>query len=150
MNTKSILISLKPCYAELVFQGIKKYELRKRGIPCQTDCEVYVYVSSPVRRLRGGFRVGDISSGHPDEIWSKVSKYACVKRRDYEAYYRGHTVAHAIKIANLWEHINPLDLDTLRRKLSGFIAPQTWRYVTEKEHQLFQNMRRRNLRNFEN
>ena len=63
MKTEPLLLSLKPCYADLVFQGLKKAELRRR-IPCVENRDVFIYVSSPVRCLRGGFRVEHVWSGN--------------------------------------------------------------------------------------
>lgn len=145
MRTESLLFSVRPYYAELVFRGIKRVELRKRGIPRRIDCDVFVYVSSPDRQLRGGFRIDSVLSGHPSEIWSEVSEVACIKKPDYDAYYQGHTIAYALQISDVWEHKYPLELDTLRGEIEDFRVPQSWRYVTEKEYDLFQTMKRQSL-----
>ena len=65
MDTRPLLLSLKPRYADLVFRGLKTAELRRR-IPYVENRDVFVYVSSPVRRLRGGFHVEHVWSGTPE------------------------------------------------------------------------------------
>ena len=46
----AILMSIKPEYANKIFSGIKRYEFRKR-IPKQPYERVYVYSSSPVKKI---------------------------------------------------------------------------------------------------
>ena len=60
-----LLLSLKPDYADLVFDGLKEAELRRRITSCMENRDVFIYVTTPVRQLRGGFRVGQVWSGTP-------------------------------------------------------------------------------------
>ncbi len=140
MMTKPLLLSLKPCYAELVFQGLKRAELRRR-IPCVENRDVFIYVSSPVRCLRGGFRVEHVWSGSPEEVWKEVEGIARVDRREFDAYYAGRSVAYALRISEVWEYDEPVHLEVLRRQLSDFVAPQSWRYVKPDESRYFQTLR---------
>ena len=48
--------------------------------------DVFVYVTSPVRELRGGFRVGEVWTGTPEEMWSAVSDVGGVDTRAFDAY----------------------------------------------------------------
>ena len=73
---RPLLLSLKPCYADRVFAGLKTVELRRRIASHITNRDVFVYVSSPVMELRGGFRAGAFWHGPPEEIWAKVSELA--------------------------------------------------------------------------
>ena len=144
MNTtaKALLFSLKPHYADLVFDGLKAAELRRRISSCMENRDVFIYVSSPVRQLRGGFRVGNVWSGTPEEVWKRVSKLAGVHKTDFDAYYAGRSVAHALEIKDVWEFKNPANLNTLGNRLPDFIVPQSWRYVRPEEHRLFRRMKR--------
>ena len=69
-----LIISLKPCYADLVFKGLKKVELRRRIASQINGRDVFIYVSSPDRELRGGFRIGQVWKGSPDDVWSIVAE----------------------------------------------------------------------------
>ena len=80
---------MKPCYADLVFEGLKKVELRRRIASQLNDRDVFIYVTSPVRELRGGFRVGQVWQGSPDDVWDSVSELATVDRREFDAYFEG-------------------------------------------------------------
>ncbi len=145
MNTSStpLLLSLKPRYADLVFGGQKKVELRRRVTKKMRGREVFVYVSNPARILRGGFTVGDVTSGTPEEVWDEVCDVACVEKTDFDDYYAGRKVAHAFEITDVWEFARPLDLNSLRRDVRNFVVPQSWRYLKPDEFQIFQDMESR-------
>ena len=143
MNMKPLLLSLKPRYADLVFDGLKRAELRRRIIPRIENRCVFIYVSSPVRRLRGGFRVGQVWRGSPEEIWDQVSEFAGIGKQDFDTYYAGHTVAYALSIMDVWEYRYPRDLNVLRDRFPGFVVPQSWRYVRPEEYGSFRRMKHR-------
>ena len=137
-----LLFSLKPRYANLVFEGLKKFELRRRGLTLMRGRDVFVYVTSPVGKLRGGFRVGEVRTGTPDEIWAVVSKSACIDKPDFDAYYAGRSIAYALEITEVWEYSDPVGLSELRDRFQSFVVPQSWRYVKPKENELFLRMER--------
>ena len=138
-----LLISLKPCYADLVFDGLKTVELRRRIVSPANDRDVFVYVTSPIRELRGGFRVGQVWQGSPEEVWGMVSELVSLNKREFDAYFEGQTIAYALEIRDIWEFQNPLGLSNLRVCFESFVVPQSWRYVTPVEHGAFQKLGRR-------
>ncbi len=144
MNASStpLLFSLKPHYAKLVFGGLKKVELRRRILTGIEGIDVFVYATSPVRKLQGGFRVGKVWTGTPEKIWGVVSKSACVEKPDFDAYYAGRDVACALEITETWEYSNPMGLSALRDTFQNFVVPQSWRYVKPQERQSFLRMER--------
>jgi len=142
-RTKHLLFSLKPQYADLVFDGLKHAELRRRITPDMKDRDVFIYVSSPIRQLRGGFRVGHVWQGSPKDVWKEVSELAGVKKRDFDNYYAGRTIAYALKITGVWECVYPASLDTLRSRFPRFVVPQSWRYVKPEEYRSFRRMKPR-------
>lgn len=137
-----LLFSLKPCYADLVFNRLKEAELRKRIAPYMTNRDVFIYVSSPVRKLRGGFRVGHVWRGTPQEVWGEVSELAGVDKQDFDAYYAERSIAYALRIKDVWEYENPASLISLRARFESFVVPQSWRYVKPEEHRSFRRMKR--------
>ena len=116
--------------------------MRRRIAPDMDNRDVYVYVSSPVCVLRGGFRVERVWDGTPEDVWNWVRQYVGMDKRDYDAYYAGSRIACALKIADVWEYRRPVSLDRLRTRFPGFVTPQSWRYATAEEHRSFRNMAR--------
>jgi len=128
-----IVLSLKPYYAEMLFAGVKTIELRRRIATGFKGREVFVYVSSPVQKIWGGFRVHEIRSGAPDELWAHIEAKAGVERVEYDAYYSGSGVAHALHVSHVWQHDAPVALGVVREALPEFRPPQSWRYAKGQE-----------------
>ena len=147
MNTSSkpLLLSLKPYYADMVFGGQKKVELRRRPPKHMRGRDVFVYTTTPVRMLRGRFTVGNVWKGTPEEVWSSVSDKAGVEKPEFDAYYAGRDVAYAFEIVEPLEYENPLTLDVLKRMFRNFVVPQSWRYVKPDEHRAFRDMAQPNV-----
>ena len=140
---RPLIISLKPYYADLLFEGLKKVELRRRIASQINGRDVFIYVSSPVRELRGGFRVGQVWEGSPDAVWNIVAELATVDRWEFDAYFQGQAVAYALEVTNVWEYQSPVGLNWLRARFDDFVVPQSWRYAKPEEHEAFQKMKRR-------
>lgn len=141
LSRPPLLFSLKPRYADLVFDELKKVEFRRRIATNMKGRDVFIYVSSPARQLRGGFRVADVHSGDPEEIWEKVSELGRVDKRDFDTYFEGRSVAYALEICDVWEYENPIKLDDLRSRFQNFVVPQSWRYVKNEEYRLFRELK---------
>ena len=141
LMSQPLLFSLKPNYAELIFEGLKKVELRRRIASNMENRYVFVYVSSPVKQLQGGFRVGQVWSGDPEEIWNRVSELSQVTKQYFDIYYEGRNIAYALEITDVWEYENPPALNRLRERFPNFIVPQSWRVVSPEELRSFGNMK---------
>ena len=148
MNTaqRPLIISLKPCYADMVFEGLKKVELRRRIASQISNRDVFIYVSSPVRELRGGFRVGQVWEGSPEDVWNIVADLSTINRREFDAYFQGQAVAYALEVTNVWEYESPVGLSWLRDLFDDFVVPQSWRYAKSEEHEAFQRMNRKPIK----
>ena len=79
--------------------------------------------------------------GTPEEIWRMVSELASVDKRDFDIYFEGQPIAYALEIKAVWEYQNPVNLNTLRNRLSNFVVPQSWRYVRPHEYRSFRRMK---------
>lgn len=133
-----ILLSLKPVYANMVFGRSKTVELRRRIASYMKNRDVFIYVTSPVMELRGGFRVGEVWSGMPKSVWHEVGERAGVKKRDFDIYFEGQSVANAFEITEIWEYKTSISLSALRHQFSTFVVPQSWRYVRDHEVRFLQ------------
>ena len=140
MNTavSPLLLSLKPCYADMVFDGLKRAELRRRMASCIENRDVFVYVSSPKQELRGGFRIGQAWKGSPEYVWKFVYDLARVRKQEFDAYFCGCEIAFALEITDVWEYKKPVSLGLLRQEIGQFVIPQSWRYLKNDEYQFLE------------
>lgn len=140
-----VLLSLKPVYANKVFGHCKTVELRRRIASDMQDRHVFIYVTSPDKILRGGFRVGKVWHGTPEKVWHMVSKLAGINKPDFDTYFEGQNIAYALEITEIWKCQTPISLSALRHQFSKFVVPQSWRYVRDDEFPFLQQIERQTL-----
>ena len=97
-----LLISMKPFYADLVFDGLKKVEFRRRIASRISGHEAFIYVSQPNMELRGGFRVGRVWHGTPECVWGMVPTRDSLDKQAFDDYFKGHHLAYAREIQSFW------------------------------------------------
>ena len=121
----NVLLSIKPKYANAILNGEKEYEFRKVIFKDRNVERVYIYSSSPVKKIVGIFIVGDIIEDHPKRIWKKCHKKSGVEKEDFFDYFNGSEKGYAIKIDNLEPIEDPIDPRSLT---SDFVPPQSFCY----------------------
>lgn len=121
----TVLLSIKPEFAEKIFDGTKKFEFRK-SIFKNTDVQkVVVYASSPVQQVIGEFTIDSILNDDVDTIWEQTARYAGITRDFYLSYFAHKEKAYAIKIRKTKRYAKA-------RRLSDYnlqVAPQSFAYV---------------------
>ena len=92
---KTVLLSIKPEFAEKIFDGTKKFEFRKTIFKNNNVQKVIVYASSPVQKVIGEFSIEDILNDDVLGILTieKIGLKAIVKEgstKDILVDYIGH------------------------------------------------------------
>lgn len=122
----TILLSIKPEYAKLIFEGIKKYEFRK-FLPKYNVTRIIVYSTSPEKLVLGEVEVKKTISMKKTPLWELTKKDAGISRLKYRDYFRDSKQAHAFVLgkANLYNKPKMLkDFDIQQ-------APQSYVYLKE-------------------
>jgi len=131
-SDRYILLSIQPRYAEKIFNGTKKVELRRSFPVSYENRLVVVYVSTPVKAIIGTFHISSVLSAKPEEIWKAAGKVSGINRDEFDTYYDGAETGHAIFIRNVRRCEKPIPLNTLRLQIDKFTAPQNFRYICSK------------------
>lgn len=121
---KTILLSIKPKYADQIFAGTKKYEFRRK-FPIGVKNRVLVYSSSPIKKVIGYFDTGEIIVGPPNTIWNDTHLLAGIDDKSFFEYFAGTDKALAISILNPVLLVNPCELYQFGVKN----APQSYMYL---------------------
>jgi len=134
MPENVLLLSIRPEYAEKIFDGTKRVELRRVRPRLQNGDLVILYVSSPVKAVCGAFKVDYVVAGPPGDLWEKVRSRAGITREEFDAYFVGASKAVAIFFSEVFTLSQVITLDALRETLPDFQAPQGYQYVEEGDH----------------
>lgn len=121
----NILISIKPKYVKKIVAGEKKFEYRKRLFKKEVE-KIYIYSSSPEKKIIACFSYSGYNVGMPNEIWEKTKHASGITEREFKAYFWNRLTAYALKIKNLIVFENPVDPYSANR---NFRPPQSFMYI---------------------
>ena len=120
-----VLLSIKPEYANKIFEGSKKFEFRKIIFKKPEIKTVIVYASSPVQQVIGEFEIDDIYSLRPDKLWEKTKKDSGISADFFFEYFADRVIAHAIKIKKVTKYKKGLSL----KENYNVSPPQSYLYL---------------------
>lgn len=93
-----VLLSIKPEFAERIFDGSKKYEFR-RAIFKNSDVKtIVVYASSPIQRVIGEFDIEEILNDVPENLWKKTHEFSGISEEFFWEYFSKREKGYAIKV----------------------------------------------------
>lgn len=132
-DSTALLLSIRPKYADLIFNGRKTIELRRVRPRIQRGSIILIYVSSPVKALMGGFLVQKVIQGSPTYLWRVIGNETGITKKEFETYYSGLSLGFAISASKVWQLKNPIVLNKLKQRWENFTPPQGYRYINLQE-----------------
>ena len=125
----NVLLSIKPKYVKAILNGTKKYEFRKSAFRCKEDIElVYMYATSPVKKIVGVFTIECIVEDYPKNLWAKFKQFSGIEEEEFFRYFGGNKKGFAIKIEKIEVFESPIDPF---REFSDFKPPLSFYYIDE-------------------
>ncbi len=127
---KAILLSVKPRFANAIAAGNKTCEVRRRFPALPPGTLVYLYSSSPERKVIGHARLNTFLSRSPSDVWRHYSTEIGIDREYLFSYLDGVRAASLLFLESpqLWSRQMPLS--TLRIELE-IEPPQSFRYLDD-------------------
>lgn len=114
----SIILSLKPVYANKIYSGEKEWEFRKAFCIARVDVDknvkVFIYETAPVKKITGWFTV-DLDSAVPvpdglNVMWRHLKDERIgINEEEFRAYFNKPGFAHAWHIGNVKKFVEPVD-----------------------------------------
>ncbi len=123
-----ILLSIKPEFVKEIVEGKKKYEYRKKIFKKPVDGAI-IYSTMPEGLIVGMFSIKIIEQGTPEEIWERTSHESGISKDFFDNYFSCCKTGYAIRITDFVKFETPIN----PQKVSNFNAPQSWRYISEEE-----------------
>jgi len=133
MTPIALLVSLRPEYAEKVFDGNKTAELRRIKPRVKAGDLLFVYVSSPVKALYGICEVIEVIVGAPNQLCDQVLAISGVTEKQFNDYFAGASCGFVIVFKNAKCLPVPLKLACLQQQWANFTPPQSYRYLSTKD-----------------
>lgn len=123
-----VLLSIKPEFANLIFDGTKKFEFRKAIFKNTGIKTVVVYASSPTQKVIGEFEIETIINGHPNSLWKQTRNFAGIDEDYFYQYFAEREVGYAIKIKKTKKYKKPLCL----KADFNLTPPQSFLYLNSR------------------
>jgi predicted transcriptional regulator len=126
-----LLLSIRPNFADQIFNGIKKVEFRRRH-PRQMELgsTVLIYASSPTCALIGFAVVFAVDEASPKAVWNKYHDVAGIDHCQFKEYFATCSRAVAIRLRKPVRFDSAISLNDLRCKWPGFHPPQQFAYLS--------------------
>lgn len=105
-----VLLSIKPKFAELIFNGSKKFEFRRTIFKNKNIKTVVVYASSPMQKVIGEFDIDLIINENIDVLWDLTKDGAGIEKDYFYEYFSERIKGYAIKIKMVKRYDEPLSL----------------------------------------
>ena len=122
----NVIISIRPTFCKLIFDGQKVYEYRKRVFKRTDIDKVYIYASKPISSIVGYFTIKRIICESPSMVWDMTHKQGGITKKQFNDYFKGNKIAHAIEIDEVVKFDTPIDP---RKVIKDFTAPQNFTYT---------------------
>ena len=121
-----VILSIKPKYVDAILKGVKKYEFRKAIFKNKNIDNIYIYSSSPVKKIVASFKVKSIVEDDPNNLWGRFKEFSGLNDTEFFNYFIDNGRGFAIEIDNLEKFKNPIDPKEI---IPGFVPPQSFCYI---------------------
>jgi predicted transcriptional regulator len=85
---------------------------------------VWIYATSPIAALQGYASLERVISDRPSTIWTNLGREAAISKDEYDTYFLGYDVAHALVLSGIHVLDHPLPLEEMKKLVRGFHPPQ--------------------------
>lgn len=120
-----VLLSIKPEFANKIFNGSKKFEFRRVIFKSPDVKTIIVYASSPVQKVIGEFEIEEILNEDLNSLWEKTKDFAGIPEQFFFQYFGEKHKGFAIRIKKTKKYKIPLCL----QKEFNISPPQSFAYV---------------------
>lgn len=120
-----VLLSIRPDYAQKIFDGEKRYEFRRTIFKQKGIRTAVVYVSHPISKIVGEFYIEEVISDSLVKLWNHTKEAAGISEEVYFHYFNGKNIGYAMKISKAIKYKKPLCI----KEHWGISPPQSFMYL---------------------
>ncbi len=121
----TILLPIKPEYANKIIEQKKLYEYRKNICKRKID-KIVIYSTSPVKRVVAEVEVKSVLSNTPNKLWKETKQYSGISKAKYMKYFKNKKVAFAYELGKIIIYKQPKMLEDIGINY----YPQSYVYLT--------------------
>lgn len=133
-NTLSdgLLFSVRPEYGEMIMNGSKTIELRRRFSKKWRGHRAVFYATEPVCGILGQADIAEVYEGSPKTIWARFAPALRCSHDYYESYVAGCKAVFAISLRDAKPYVAPVFAGTLTQYTArDLVPPQSYLHLHE-------------------
>ncbi|WP_315039107.1 ASCH domain-containing protein [Capnocytophaga sputigena] len=119
-----VLLSIKPEFANKIFEGTKRFEFRKSIFKKEVKT-VVVYASSPLQQVIGEFEIEQVLHLDLDTLWNITRSESGISESFFYKYFEDKEWGYAIEIKNVKKYEEPQNL----KETYNLFPPQSFAYL---------------------
>lgn len=125
-----VVLSIKPEFANKIFDGTKKFEFRKVIFKNEKIKTVIVYSSSPVQQVIGEFEIERIINHDIETLWGLTHQESGITEDYFYKYFADRLEGFAIQIKKVKKYRTPKCL----RTDYNLFPPQSFAYYLQSQN----------------
>ena len=123
---RTLILPVKPVYADKILSNEKKYEFRKKV--CRENIDsIYLYATSPVQGIVGEAEVLEKIIMDKAKLWKLTERQSGISTDYYEQYFQNCEIACAYKVGRVKRYDKTRNL----KEMAISYVPQAFAYVRE-------------------
>lgn len=119
------MVSLRPRYIEMLLNGTKTVELRRRRLHLPDRTVLWLYSTLPVGDVVAAACVARIHHGTPASVWRDFAPRTGLTLHEYRTYTRHASWVTAIELERVIPLVRSIPLREIREVRSAFNPPQS-------------------------
>jgi len=120
-----VLLSIKPEFAQKIFEGTKIYEYRRVIFSKPQIKKIIVYASAPISKVIGEFEIEKVISDEPTSLWEDTKEHSGISKSYFSKYFEGKSIGFAIKVKRTKKYQAPKCIF----ETYGIRPPQSFQYL---------------------
>ncbi len=131
-----VLMSIKPPYVDMLVSGRKTVEIRKRPVRIPAGARIWIYATSPRRKVVASARLEAVAVEAPGDVWRTFGDRTGIRRPEFDAYVGEADTVAALTLAEISELDAPLCLRSPglrnpdpRGEAPAFRPPQSYAFL---------------------
>lgn len=121
---KTILISIKKKYVEMILSGEKRFEFRTR-VAKEAVNRLVIYCTAPTKKVVAEAEVIDVLKMSKEELWEITKDFSGSSKEDFMNYFSNSDIAYAYRLGKITIYDEAKELSDFGVKY----PPQSFVYI---------------------
>lgn len=131
-NEQILLMSLRPEFAELILQGRKTVEFRRKFSKKYEGATIVFYITRPVQQFMFTATITQVDHSQKKRLWNMSQQECGISQAAFDQYFSGIDYGYAIHLSNIKLVPNQLVLEHAKKVCPQLRPPQSFQRIEPK------------------